>query len=41
MLILQVSVGVLVYMTILFMIKDEFVIETFNQLRKKIKGGGK
>lgn len=41
MLILQVSVGVLVYMTILFMIKDEFVVETFNQLRKKIKGGGK
>ena len=35
MLILQVSVGVLVYMTILFMIKDEFVVETFNQLRKK------
>lgn len=41
MLILQVSVGVLVYMTILFMIKDEFVVETFKQLRKKIKGGGK
>lgn len=35
MLILQVSVGVLVYMTILFMIKDEFVVETFKQLRKK------
>ena len=41
MFILQVSIGVFVYMTILFMIKDKFVVETFNQLREKIKSGGK